>query len=143
MDEKTKKALEDCHLDHVAVAVSDLEVAVQTWEKIGLHFDDKREVVKDQSVVTAFAHLDVNAHLELLMPLDGQGPIQKYIEKKGQGIHHLCFRVKDVKKKAKELKDLGFQLIYEEERIGANNCLVNFIHPASTGGVLVEISQKM
>lgn len=134
--------LTNCYLDHVAIAVEDLDTAQKIYEDMGLVFDTEREVVKDQSVVTAFAAIDENAHLELLMPEEGQGPIQKYLEKKGPGIHHLCFRVPDVVKKCQELRQKGYALIYDGPRVGAGQCLVNFIHPKSTGGVLIELSQK-
>ncbi len=132
----------DCFLDHIAIAVTDLDKAEKMYEDFGLGFNH-REVVEDQQVQTSFAHIDENAHLELLMPIDGQGPIAKYLEKKGPGIHHMCYRVPDVAKKSNELREKGYTLLYEEPRSGANNCLVNFIHPKSTGGVLIEISQKM
>ena len=130
-------------IDHIAIAVSDLESRIKVYEDLGFSFSDKREVVESQKVITAFAHVDKNAHLELLMPLNQEGPIQKFIEKNGEGIHHLCFSVQDVQLKGKELTAKGYKLIYETPQTGANNCLVNFIHPKSTGGVLIEISQKM
>ncbi|MCO4793113.1 MAG: methylmalonyl-CoA epimerase [Bacteriovoracaceae bacterium] len=137
------KGLGDVVLDHVAIAVGDLDQAIKTWEELGLEFEPEREVVKEQGVETAFAQIDTNAHLELLSPHGESGPIHKYIEKKGEGIHHLCFKVPDVKLKSEELKEKGFKLINETPVKGAGNCLVNFIHPKSTGGVLVEISQKL
>ena len=134
--------LEDCVLDHVAIAVKDLEKSVQTWQALGLSFALEREVVEEQKVRTAFAPIDVNGHIELLEPTDESSPIAKYIEKKGPGIHHICFRVKDINAKEDELRSKGFTLLYEKPKVGAGNCLVNFIHPKSTGGVLVEISEK-
>lgn len=135
--------LEDCFLDHVAIAVKDLEESVGVYTKLGLHFDDKREVVEEQKVKTAFAHIDQNAHIELLEPTSEESAIHKFINKNGPGIHHLCFRVKDVKIKQAELANEGFRFIYPEAVKGAGGCLVNFIHPKSTGGVLIEISQKL
>ena len=136
-------SLANLHLDHIAIAVKDLEARVKVYEDMGFKFDEKREVVESQKVVTAFATVDTHAHIELLMPVDNQGPIQKFIDKNGEGIHHLCFSVDDVQKKSEELRDKGYQLIYEAPTEGANNCLINFIHPKSTGGVLIELSQKM
>ena len=133
----------DCYLDHVAIAVSDLDRSVEIWSKLGLKFSDMREVVESQLVTTAFASIDEHAHIELLCPYGEGGTIKKFIEKNGEGIHHLCFKVPDVVKKMEELKANGFRFIYESAQPGANNCLVNFIHPKSTGGVLVEISQTM
>ena len=132
----------DCFLDHIAVAVTDLDKAEKTYQALGLTFDN-REVVEDQKVTTSFAHIDENAHLELLEPIGDDGPISKYLEKKGPGIHHMCYRVPDIEKKSSELRDNGFILLYDKPKSGANNCLVNFIHPKSTGGVLIEIAQKL
>ncbi len=135
--------LEDCILDHIAIAVNDLEESVKLYSHLGLSFSDKREVVESQQVKTAFCHVDENSHIELLEPTSEESNIYKYIQKKGPGIHHLCFRVKDVLAKQEELAQKGFRFIYESPFEGANNCLVNFIHPKSMNGVLVEISQKI
>jgi methylmalonyl-CoA/ethylmalonyl-CoA epimerase len=134
----------DCYLDHVAIAVNNLDRAQKVWEDLGLTFTSEREEVSSQKVTTAFAHIDEHAHIELVCPINGEGPIQKFIEKNGEGIHHMSFKVLDVEKKTEELKQLGYSMIYDKPVIGANHCLVNFIHPKSTGGVLIEIatSQK-
>ena len=134
--------LSESVLDHVAVAVKDLEESVKVWEVLGLKFSAEREVVEEQKVKTAFAPIDENAHIELLEPTGPESAIAKFIDKKGPGIHHICFRVKDVRAKQKELSSKGFTLLYPEPKMGAGNCLVNFVHPKSTGGVLVEISEK-
>ncbi len=131
-----------CTLDHVALAVNDLEKSVNVWESLGLHFSKEREIVPSQKVITAFAHIDTHAHLELLMPSEPQGAIYDFLHKKGEGIHHLSFKVHDIVLKMEELQKKGFQFIYPKPQIGANQCLVNFIHPKSMGGVLVEISQQ-
>ena len=133
---------ENLHLDHIAIAVSNLESRVKVYEDLGFTFSSEREVVESQKVVTAFAHVDKNAHIELLQPINKEGPIQRFIEKNGEGIHHICFRVPSVEMKGKELVEKGYHLIYDHPQPGANNCLVNFIHPKSTGGVLIEISEK-
>ncbi|MBC7539475.1 MAG: methylmalonyl-CoA epimerase [Bacteriovorax sp.] len=133
----------DCFLDHVAIAVSNLDLAQKVYEDLGLTFNGSREVVESQKVTTAFAHIDEHAHIELICPLNAEGPVQKFIDKNGEGIHHLCFKVPDVVKKCEEMKALGYKLINEHPFVGANNCLVNFIHPKSTGGVLIEISQTL
>ena len=132
----------DCILDHVAIAVKDLEKSIQVYEDLGLNFTDDREVVESQGVQTAFAAMDENAHLELLTPFGESGPIHKYLEKKGEGIHHLCFKVPDIEAKCNELKEKGYVFLNESPVVGAHNCLVNFMHPKSTGGVLIELSQK-
>lgn len=130
----------DCYLDHVAIAVSNLDRAQKIWEDLGLTFSAQREEVPSQQVTTAFAHVDEHAHIELVCPINGEGPIQKFIDKNGEGIHHMSFKVPDVSKKTQELLSMGYKMIYEAPVVGANNTLVNFIHPKSTGGVLVEIS---
>ncbi len=131
--------LNDCLLDHIAIAVSSLE-RIRVWEDLGLRFSPEREVVSDQGVTTAFAPIDAHAHLELLEPTGPETPIGKFIAKNGEGLHHLCFKVPDVHAKQKELESKGYRFIYPQARTGAGGCLVNFIHPKSTGGVLIEIS---
>ena len=134
--------LENCLLDHIAIAVKNIPAAKKIYEDMGLVFDAKIEEVKDQKVFTAFAQIDTNAHIELLEPTSSESTIHKFIESKGEGIHHLCFKVPDVKAKTAELTSKGYRFIYPEPRLGAGGCLVNFIHPKSTGGVLIEISQR-
>ena len=133
----------DCFLDHVAIAVKNLDRTQKIYEDLGLRFNSTREVVASQGVTTAFAHVDQHAHIELLCPNDDTSPVSKFLEKNGEGIHHLCFKVPDVKKKGEELKALGYTLIYESPVVGANNCLVHFVHPKSSGGVLIEISEDL
>lgn len=135
--------LKDSVLDHIAIACRDLDETEKIYRDLGFVFAEKREVVEDQGVETAFAKVDQHAQIELLCPYGDSGPIHQFLEKKGPGIHHLCFRVNDVVKKAEELKSKGYRLLYEEPKVGAHHCLVNFIHPKSTGGVLIEISQPM
>jgi methylmalonyl-CoA/ethylmalonyl-CoA epimerase len=134
--------LSDCILDHVAIAVKSIAATKKIYQDMGLVFDPKIEEVKDQKVFTAFASIDHNAHIELLEPTSDESTIHKFIETKGEGIHHLCFKVKDVRAKVTELTGKGYRFIYPEPRIGAGGCLVNFIHPKSSGGVLIELSQR-
>ena len=131
----------DIVLDHIAVAVEKIDEIKKVYEDLGLTFAEKREEVPTEGVKTAFAEMNDHSHLELLEPLPGEGPIRKYLNKKGQGIHHLSFLVKNLAKKCHELKEKGYNLIYEVPVKGANDKLVNFIHPKSTGGVLIELSQ--
>lgn len=135
--------LKDCILDHIAIAVKDIASAKKIYEDMGLFFAPDTEEVKEQMVLTAFAHVDQNAHIELLEPTSEASAIHKFIESKGEGIHHLCFKVPDVEAKTLELTAKGYKFIYPAARVGAGGCLVNFIHPKSTGGVLIEISQKV
>ncbi|MBT4793196.1 MAG: methylmalonyl-CoA epimerase [Halobacteriovoraceae bacterium] len=134
--------LDDCILDHIAIAVDDIEASVKRYEQLGLKFDSKREVVASQKVKTAFCPIDSHAHIELLEPTSEESNIYKFISKKGAGIHHLCFRVSDIIEKQKELESKGFKFISVKPFEGANACLVNFIHPKSMHGVLVELSQR-
>ncbi|MFP5386332.1 MAG: methylmalonyl-CoA epimerase [Bacteriovoracia bacterium] len=134
--------LKDSVLDHIAIAVKSISTSKKIYEDIGFTFASEMEEVKEQKVITAFAHIDVNAHIELLEPTSNESTIHKFIESRGEGIHHLCFKVKDVKAKTKELSEKGYKFIYPEPRIGAGGCLVNFMHPKSTGGVLIELSQR-
>ena len=133
---------QDCILDHIAIAVKSISTSQKIYEDMGLTFDEKIEEVKEQKVLTSFAQIDQNAHIELLEPTSQESAIHKFIETKGEGIHHLCFKVKDVKAKTNELTSKGYKFIYSEPKLGAGGCLVNFIHPKSTGGVLIEISQR-
>lgn len=134
--------LNDCILDHVAIAVKNISQAKIIYSDLGLKFTDKIEEVKEQKVLTAFASIDQNAHIELLEPTSEESAIHKFISSKGEGIHHLCFRVSDIEAKTLELTNKGYTFIYNRPRMGAGGCLVNFIHPKSAGGVLIEISQR-
>ena len=128
-------------LDHIAIAVEDLEQSQKIYEDLGLVFEEEREQVESQGVITAFAAMGSGARLELLAPLGKEGPVHDFLKKRGAGIHHICFRVPDVRKATVELKKKGYRLLNDEPIMGAQNCLVNFIHPRSMGGVLIEISQ--
>lgn len=132
--------LKDCVLDHIAIAVKSIDVHQKIWEDLGLKFDEKREIVEEQKVKTAFAHVDTNAHIELLEPTSDESAIAKFIASKGEGIHHLCFKVSDIDQKQKELESKGYRFIYPAPKLGAGGCMVNFMHPKTTGGVLIEIS---
>lgn len=134
--------LQDCVLDHIAIAVKEIKSSKKIYEDLGLKFSPEIEEVKEQKVLTAFAAVDENAHIELLQPTSEESTIHKFIETKGEGIHHLCFKVTNVLLKTKELSEKGYRFIYPAPKIGAGGCLVNFIHPKSTGGVLIELSQK-
>ncbi|KZY61011.1 methylmalonyl-CoA epimerase [Oleiphilus sp. HI0071] len=127
-------------LDHIAIAVPDLEKAIQRFvEDFGLTFKGKEDV-EDALTSTAFFPVD-KPSIELIHPLRGQGPVQKYLEKKGGGMHHLCFRSDDIEADVERLKAKGYQFLTEAPTIGAHNCRVIFIHPKSCDGVLVELNQ--
>lgn len=127
-------------LDHIAIAVPDLEKAITRFaEDFGLTFKGKEDV-EDAKTSTAFFPTE-KPSIELIHPLRGEGPVQKYLEKKGGGMHHLCFRSDDIEADVARLKAKGYEFLTEEPTIGAHNCRVIFIHPKSCDGVLVELNQ--
>ena len=129
-------------LDHIAIAVETLDKGFEFYKTLGFE-DMERETVQSEKVTTGFLKLGNRATIELLEPTEADSPVGKFLEKRGPGIHHICLRVKDIDSMVKELKAKGVRMINEEPKMGAHNCRVAFIHPASTGGVLIELSQKM
>ena len=129
-------------LDHIAIAVPDLEKAITRFmEDFGLTFKGQEDV-ENAKTSTAFFPLD-NTQIELVHPLNGEGPIQKYLEKKGGGMHHLCFRSDNIEEDIERLTAKGYQFLSDAPTIGAHNCKVIFIHPKSCDGVLIELNQPM
>ena len=126
-------------LDHIGIAVQSIEGA-RVYEALGLTVDHL-ETVKTQGVRTAFLSVG-DCNLELLEPLSSESPVAKFIEKRGEGIHHICFRVDDIEAQLAELKAKGFRLINESAVPGAHGCRVAFLHPAAGNGVLIELSEK-
>lgn len=127
-------------LDHIAIAVPDFERAIKRFlEDFGLTFAGTEEV-ESAKTTTAFFPLPPT-QIELVHPLRGEGPIVKYLEKKGGGIHHLCFRTDDIHADVERLKAKGYQFLSDEPGPGAHGCTVIFIHPKSCDGVLIELSQ--
>ncbi|WOJ95944.1 methylmalonyl-CoA epimerase [Congregibacter brevis] len=127
-------------LDHIAVAVPDLEKAIQRFcEDFGLPFDG-REDVDAAKTSTAFIPLPPT-NIELVHPLNGEGPIAKYLEKRGGGLHHLCFRSDDIYADVDRLRAKGYEFISDAPAPGAHNSLTIFIHPRSCDGILVELNQ--
>jgi len=98
--------------------------------------------VKTQGVKTAFISVG-DANLELLEPLSPESPVAKFIEKRGEGIHHICFRVTDIESHLARLRSRGYRLINEAPVPGAHGCRVAFLHPAAGNGVLIELSEKV
>lgn len=127
-------------LDHIAVAVPDLEKSIARFaEDFGLNFDGREDVLTSKTS-TAFFPVPATS-IELVHPLNGEGPIAKYLEKKSGGLHHLCFRSDDIDADVERLKEKGYQFLGDAPSIGAHGCRVIFIHPKSCDGVLVELSQ--
>ncbi|WP_419810754.1 methylmalonyl-CoA epimerase [Bacterioplanoides sp.] len=127
-------------LDHIAIAVPDLDKAIKRFmEDFGLPYKGREDVAAAKTS-TAFFPLPETS-IELVHPLNGEGPIQGYLDKKGGGIHHLCFRSDDLEADVAHLKAKGYQFLSDEPSIGAHNCKVIFIHPKSCDGVLIELNQ--
>lgn len=127
-------------LDHLGVAVESLDKGKAFYEALGLG-PMTTELVASEKVNVGFFELANDARIELLEPTEKDSPVAKFLEKRGPGIHHICLRVNDIRSVLQTLKAQGVQLINEEPRPGAHNCLVAFIHPKSTGGILIELSQ--
>lgn len=129
-------------LDHIGIAVETLEKGFSFYKALGFETMDVEEVASEK-VKTGFLRLGNQATLELLEPTSEDSTIRKFLDKRGPGIHHICLRVKGIDGILKQLKDKGVRLINEQPKIGAHNCRVAFIHPASTGGVLIELSEPL
>lgn len=126
---------------HIGIAVKDLDTAQSTFETLLNLTPSHVERVEEQKVDVSSFHVD-DTNLELTAGISDDSPISKFIEKRGEGIHHMAFEVDDIHAELDRLKTAGVRLIDEEPRMGADNFLVAFIHPKSAGGVLVEICQK-
>jgi methylmalonyl-CoA/ethylmalonyl-CoA epimerase len=128
------------HIEHIGIAVSDLEAAIGIFEKILGQPCYSIEEVADQKVRTAFFRVG-ETKIELLQTTDPDGPIGKFIEKKGEGIHHIAFAVDGIAEKLQEANSLGLKLIDNQPRKGAEGLDIAFLHPKSTNGVLVEFCE--
>lgn len=128
-------------IDHIGVATRAIEEAAGFWlSALGVS-EIETEEVADQKVRVAMLPLG-ESRLELLEATSPDSPISKFIEKRGPGIHHLAVRVEDINAALAQLRGQGVRLIDNEPRIGAGGCLVAFVHPSSTGGVLLELVQR-
>jgi methylmalonyl-CoA/ethylmalonyl-CoA epimerase len=126
-------------LDHIGIAVKSLDAA-RIYSALGLKVDHV-ENVESQGVKTAFIEVG-DTNLELLEPLSADSPVAKFIDKRGEGIHHICFRVTDLESHLARLKKQGYRLINETPVPGAHGCRVAFLHPSAGNGVLIELSEK-
>ena len=128
-------------IDHLGIAVNSIDQAKAFWsEVLGLSFEGD-ETVAEQKVTTAFFPVG-ESEVELLESTAPDGPVAKYIEKRGQGIQHVAFRVEDIEAALAELKAKGVRLIDEKPRIGAGGAKIAFLHPKDTHGVLVELCER-
>jgi methylmalonyl-CoA/ethylmalonyl-CoA epimerase len=128
-------------LEHIGIAVKSLGGSDELFAKLLGKESYKKETVEREGVVTSFYETG-ESKIELLEASNPESPISKFIDKKGEGIHHLAFGVENILEEVKRLKKEGFQFISEEPKEGADNKLVVFLHPKSTNGVLVELCQE-
>lgn len=129
------------HIDHIGVAVKDIEAAIKTYETILNTKCTKREVVESEKVETAFFQTG-ESKIELLGPTSPDSVIAKYTEKKGEGLHHVAFEVADIHAELDRLRNEGFTVLNDKPKDGADNKLVAFVHPKDNNGVLVELCQS-
>lgn len=128
-------------INHLGIATKEINEALKFWQDaLGLEHVHT-EVVEDQKVRVAMLPIG-ETNIELLEPTSDDSPISKFLEKRGGGIHHIAVEVEDIEKSLAKLKSEGMQLIDETPRIGAEGCLVAFVHPKSTNGVLLELVQS-
>ena len=129
-------------IEHIGIAVKDLNFSIPLFEKLLNQPCYKTEFVESEQVKTAFFQVGQNK-IELLESSHTEGVIAKYIEKKGEGIHHIAFEVNNIHEEMKRLSEEGFTLLQEKPKIGADNKLVCFLHPKGTNGVLIELCQSI
>ncbi len=133
--------MEILKIDHLGIAVNSIDDGKKFWtDVLGLELEDT-ETVTEQKVTTAFFPCG-DSEVELLQSTAPDGPVAKFIEKKGQGFQHVAFRVADIEASLEELKEKGVQLIDKTPRIGAGGAKIAFLHPKATGGILVELCQR-
>lgn len=128
-------------IDHLGIAVNSIDDGKNFWSDVlGLSFEGAETVV-EQKVNTAFFPVG-ESEVELLESTSDDGPVARFIEKKGQGFQHVAFRVADIDEALAELKEKGIQLIDQEPRKGAGGARIAFLHPKATGGILVELCER-
>ncbi len=135
------------HLDHIGIATSSLDLDSPFWELLGLDNHGEDELVVDQGVTTRFFSTSKGSEnanppkIELLEPTAEDTPVGKFISKRGPGVQQVCFRVEDLDSMINHMMDNGINMIDKSPRIGAGGKKIAFVHPKSTGGVLVELTQ--
>ncbi|OGO59194.1 MAG: methylmalonyl-CoA epimerase [Chloroflexi bacterium RBG_19FT_COMBO_47_15] len=127
---------------HVAIAVKNLDEALELYEHLFGTKPSKIETLQQQGVKAALLPMAEGGEIELLEPIDPQSGVAKFLESRGEGIHHICFEVENVDQELRMLADKGVQLIDKHGRLGLAG-KVGFIHPKSTKGVLIELAQKV
>ena len=132
----------DYKVEHIGIAVKDLDTSIPLFEQLLGSPCYKTESVESEAVNTAF-FLQQSTKIELLESSNPEGPIAKFIDKKGEGMHHIAFEVPDIIAEMERLKKLGFTLLNETPKKGADNKLICFVHPKVTNGVLIELCQSI
>lgn len=129
-------------VEHIGIAVKNLSISIPLFEKLLNTTCYKTEIVESEHVKTAFFQKQ-ETKIELLESLSADGVIAKYIEKKGEGIHHIAFEVENIEEEMKRLTKEGFQVLQPAPKQGADNKLICFLHPKNTNGVLIELCQSL
>ncbi|MBS1626679.1 MAG: methylmalonyl-CoA epimerase [Bacteroidetes bacterium] len=129
-------------VEHIGIAVKDFSQSISVYEKLLNTICYKKETVESEKVNTAF-FMQGETKIELLESIDKEGVIAKFIEKKGEGLHHIAFETNNIEAEMKRLKEEGFVLLNDMPKRGADNKLVCFLHPKNTNGVLVELCQTI
>jgi len=127
-------------IDHIGIAVESLDEGKAFYEALGLQMEGIEEV-SEQKVRVGFLPIG-DTRLELLEPTSPESPIGRHLSKRGAGLHHLCFQVEDIEASMEQLQAAGYRLLSTEPQPGAHGCRVCFVHPKSSAGVLIELSEK-
>ena len=128
-------------IDHIGIATKQISESLSVWiEALGLKVESTEEVA-EQGVRVAMLPIG-ETRVELLEPLSDDSPVGRFLDKRGPGIHHVAIRVDDIRAELSRLRESGARLIDEAPRVGAGGCLVAFVHPSSTGGVLLELVER-
>lgn len=130
------------HIEHLGIAVKDLEQSIPVYEKLLNTKCYKREEVASENVITAFFKTGKNK-IELLQATSAESAIAKHIEKRGEGIHHVAYAVNDIHAEMERLRADGFRILNEQPKKGADNKLICFVHPKDATGVLTELCQEI
>jgi methylmalonyl-CoA/ethylmalonyl-CoA epimerase len=129
-------------IEHIGIAVSDIENSNKVFEKIFGKENFKEEKVEPEGVITSFFQIGENK-IELVAATNTDSPISKYLEKNREGMHHIAFDVEDIEKEMDRLKKEGIRLLNDTPKKGADNKLICFLHPKDTNGVLIELCQEI
>ncbi len=129
-------------IEHIGIAVQSIEEGEALYTRLLGVESYKREVVTSEKVITSFFRQGPNK-IELLAPIGDDGPISKFLDRRGPGMHHIAYAVVDIRSEMNRLEQEGFKLLNAEPKKGADNKLVCFVHPKNVGGVLVELCQEI